>query len=451
MATLASLVERVRLELGDQGKSFVTQFMADGSTNRFDLSYSPIDAPTLFVSKDGVDISSSASVEESTGVLVIDEVPEEGAQMLVSGTYYRYFSGQDYEYFVTAAFNQHSHRREDTFGRDPELSTLPQIEEYPLALYASTLALYTLATDASFDINIFAPDGVTIPRSERYRQLMEMIDSRREQYRELCTQLGIGMYQIEVFSLNRISKMTNRYVPIYKPMEVDDKSMPLRVDLPKPTYGDVEEPWPTKAEDLTAYEGFLFTHTKTFTGDYTGKLFQANLLTQRGSNYRMRRFDLTLVNPELVNIETVARTEGTTTLTITTDEGHGLTVGQSVYIWNVSSELSDTWQVATVPDGTTFTIETTETTAIDIDETVGTVEPYGEKTYTATISLTAEETRKLARRTWWSLAYKDATYEESIILTDAGTADAYSSPTGPGITELFGGNFYTERASEVVL
>lgn len=353
MATLSSLVDRVRLELGDQGKSFVTQFMADGSTNRFELHYSPIDAATLYVSKDGADISSTASVEESTGILVLDEVPEAGAQLLVGGTYYRYFTAPDYEYFVTAALAQHSNNKTDTFGRTITIANLPSIEEYPVALYASTLALYTLATDASFDINIFAPDGVTIPRSERYRQLMEMIDSRREQYRELCVQLGIGMYQIEVFNLRRISKMTNRYVPVYRPLEVDDRSFPIRVNLPLPTYGDRDEPWPTKAEDLTAFEGIPFTHTKTFEGDFADKVFTARILTQRGSTYKVRDFDLVVVDNE---------------------------------------------------DGT----------------------------FTATFSLDAENTRRLARRTWWSLSYADN-----------------SEDTTP--TELYGGQFFTERASEAVL
>lgn len=432
MATLASLVDRVRLELGDQGKSFVTQFMADGSTNRFDLRYSPIDADTLYVSKDGVDISSSASVEESTGVLVLDEVPEDGAQLLVSGTYYRYFTTPDYEYFSTAALRQHTHNKTDSIGRTFTVENLPTIEEYPVALYASTLALYTLATDAAFDINIFAPDGVTIPRSERYRQLMEMIDSRREQYRELCVQLGIGMYQIEVFTLRRISKMTNRYVPVYRPMEVDDKSFPMRVDLNAPTYGDKEEPWPTLAEDLTAFEGFEFTYTKTFTGDYTGKLFQARLLTQRGSTYKVREFDLVVANPSLVEIASVSRTAGETTVTIVTEEDHGLVAGQSIYLWDINEELSDTWEVATTPSTTSLTLTTTETTEIDLEETAGRLDPFGEATYTATFTLPAEQTRRLARRTWWSLSSRDPDVEDPV-------------------NEIYGGQFFTERASEAVL
>ena len=452
MATLASLRDRVRLELGDQGKSFVVQFMADGSTNRFELGYSPVDAASLFISVDGVDVSDAASMEESTGILVTDTLPEAGALILVSGTYFRYFRNEDYDHFVSTAFNQHSHRRQDSLGREFTLETLPDIEEYPVALYASTLALYTLATDAAFDINVFAPDGVTIPRSERYRQLMEMIESRREQYKDLCVQLGLGMYQIEVFNMNRISKMTNRLIPNYRPMEVDDKSMPLRIDTPKPTYGDVQEPWPSTAEQLLAYEGYAFTHTKTFTGDFTGQVFQANLLNQRGSTYRVRPFKLTIVNPELVNISSVSRDADSTTVTLVTDEAHGLNQGQSVFIWGVDESLLKSFEVASVVDSTTITFETPdESSELSVSDSSGYVEPYGEKTYTATFSLTEEETRRLARRTWWSISHKDAAFEPTVLINNVNVADAYSSPSGPGITELYGGNFYTERANEAVL
>jgi hypothetical protein len=353
VATLSSLVERVRLELGDLGQSFVTQFMADGTTNRFQLKFNPIDALQCKVFRGQTDVTESASVEESNGTLVLDFLPDDGQEFTVSGIYYRYFTNRELEAVVDTAVRQHVGRKTDSFGRDITIDNLPALEEYPVALYATTLALYTLATDAAFDINIFAPDGVSIPRSERYRQLMEMIDSRKEQYRELCVQLGIGMYQIEVFSLRRISKMTNRYVPVYRPAEVDDRSFPLRVNLPLPTYGDVDEPWPTKSEDLTAFEGFEFTYSKTFEGDFADKEFEANLLTQRGSNYKVRAFDLVVTDNE---------------------------------------------------DGT----------------------------FTATLSLTPENTQRLARRTWWSLTYKDL---------------AEDAPT----IELFGGQFFTKRASEVVI
>jgi hypothetical protein len=115
--------------------------------------------------------------------------------------------------------------------------------------------MYTLATDASFDIDITAPDGVMIPRSERYRQLMQMIDVRKNQYKELCSQLSIGLYKIDVFSLRRISKTTNEYVPIFQPQEIDDKSTKTRVRLPIPTYGNVKSIPTTVVQDLNVYEG----------------------------------------------------------------------------------------------------------------------------------------------------------------------------------------------------
>jgi len=407
--------------------------VAEGITNRYRLNYSPVDAENILVFKNGTDITNTAEVEETTGIVVLDDVPTQGDEFTITGNYFRYFTTAEVTTMVNNALLQHVGTRTDTFGRTITVDNLPGIEEYPVALYATTLGLYTLATDASFDINIFAPDGVTIPRSERYRQLMEMIDARREQYRELCVQLGIGMYQIEVFNLRRISKMTNRYVPVYRPMEVDDKSFPLRVDLPLPTYGDRKEPWPSDAEELTAYEGFEFTYTKTFSGYYSGKVFQANLLTQRGSTYTVRDLNLVISNNKLVNITDVTRTAGTTTATFTVDSAHGMVTGDKVFVNGINDEFNGTQTVVSAPTATSFTITTTETTAVALTEQEGTADPYGLKNYTATISLTAEQTRRLARRTYWSLAYKDALVENA------------------EITELYGGGFFTERASEAVL
>jgi hypothetical protein len=352
VATLTSLADRVRLELGDIGKSFVTQFVADGTTNRIKLHYAPLDGHAVHVWKDGVDVSDDVAIEESTGVLVTDTVYEDGTEVMVSGTYYRYFTTAEIEVCVETAVEQHTVRKTDGVGRKVTLDNLPSIEEYPVALYASTLALYTLATDASFDINIFGPDGVTIPRSERYRQLMEMIQNRKDQYKELCVQLGIGLYSIEVFSMRRISKRTNRYVPIYQPQEYNDRSHPRAADVPVPTYGDARIPWITEDKSMLAYQGFAFTDTVNFTGNFTGKQFVAKLLRQRGSVYLIDNFTLTV----------------------------------------------------------------TETAP---------------QTYVATFSLTVDQTLRPPQRTWWSLASVD-------------------DETGE-IIEIKGGDFFVERAREVIV
>ena len=256
----------VRSEIGDSSKSFVMQFIADGTTNRFGLHYSPVDAASLYVRFDEFNVSNDVSVEEATGVLVTDVIPPDGTEVTVAGNYFRYFTTAEINRFVENAVLQHSNNRTDSLGRIQTLETLPPVEVYPVSLLASTLALYTLATDASFDINIFAPDGVTIPRSERYRQLMDMVQARKDQYRELCVLLGIGMYRIEVFTFRRISKKTNHYVPVYRPQEVDDYSYPERVELTRPTYGDQPSEHPYDSVELTAYQDVAFTYSIPFVG-----------------------------------------------------------------------------------------------------------------------------------------------------------------------------------------
>jgi hypothetical protein len=347
MATLSSLVERVRLELGDLGKSFVTQFVADGTTNRFKLHYAPLDGPNVIVLQNGVDISDACLIEESTGVLITPDVPADGAEMLVSGTYYRYFTTAELEGLVTDAVAQHVGSKTDQLGRKITVENLPIIEEYPAAIYAVTIALYTLATDASFDIDIAAPDGVSIPRSERYRQLMDMIAARKEQYRELCIQLGVGMFSIEVFSLRRISKATGRYVPVYKPQEVDDRSYPDRVDDMRPTYGDKPAAWPTQSVELTAYQGRPFTADVSFEAP-TGSELVAKLLNQRGSVVMVQEFTSDFIESE--------DTPGTYTGTISLTGDQTLRIAQRTY-WSIQVvEDGDTVIEAEIKGGNFFTV-----------------------------------------------------------------------------------------------
>ncbi len=259
MATLTSLAGRLRSELGDFPKSFVFQAIADGTSRRYLIPYSPLDGLNLIVTVNNVDVSTTVEVEEATGYIVFDTAPTSGQLIVVAGNYYRYFTSLEIEQFVTTAFQQHTTNHTDAYGRSISLATLSTLEEYPVIVWASTLALYTLATDASFDIDITAPDGVQIPRSERYRQLMQMIEVRKNQYKELCSQLGIGLYKIDVFTLRRISKTTNHYVPVYVPQEIDNKEPKSRVYLPIPTYGAVAKPTTAFIQDLYVYAGDAFS------------------------------------------------------------------------------------------------------------------------------------------------------------------------------------------------
>ena len=314
MATLSSLSDRLRTEIGDIGKSFVTQFTANGLTNRFLIPYSPVDAVNMIITVDGEDVSDSVDVEEATGYMTFDVTPAQGSLVVASGTYFRYFTVPEIEAFVCNAFDQHTANHADSYGRAILLESLPGLEEYPVVIYASTLALYTLATDASFDIDITAPDGVVIPRSERYRQLMQMIQVRKDQYKEMCSLLGIGLYKIDVFSLRRISKHTNRYVPVYLPQEVDDKSQPQRAILNIPSYGSAIAPSSVPTRDLLLYEGDSFEAYLDFEFDVTPYNWKSDISQTTGSSVPLASFTIELVEDDNTKLKISLTSEQTSTL-----------------------------------------------------------------------------------------------------------------------------------------
>ena len=346
MATASNLAEMVRSEIGDSSKSFVMQFIADGTTNRFGLHYSPVDAASLYVRFDESNVSNDVSVEEASGVLVTDVIPPDGTEITVAGNYFRYFTPAEINRFVENAVLQHSNNRTDSLGRIQTLENLPPVEVYPVSLLASTLALYTLATDASFDINVFAPDGVTIPRSERYRQLMDMIQARKDQYRELCILLGIGLYRIEVFTFRRISKTTNHYVPVYRPQEVDDYSYPERIELARPTYGDQPSERPYDSVELTAYQDEAFTYSIPFVGSLVTRGVVGNIRWKAGVLQSHMPFTVTITTSPTDN------TSHTITLSLTKEQTRRL--AQRMY-WDIEI-VSDDGTRYTYKAGKLFTV-----------------------------------------------------------------------------------------------
>jgi hypothetical protein len=56
-------------------------------------------------------------------------------------------------------------------------------------------------------------------------------------------------------TLRRISRTTNRFVPIYRPQEIDDASLPQRVRLNIPNYGDITPQGTAMIRDLSMYAG----------------------------------------------------------------------------------------------------------------------------------------------------------------------------------------------------
>lgn len=288
MATVQQLTDRLRAEIGDTARAFTDTFTGDGVTYRFQLSTAPVQGYSLQVTVNGVNKSNFVTVEEGVGMLDFGtaNTPPNNSVIKVVGQSYRYFTDSEISYYIHTGFLEHARGATDTSGaRINQIDLLPPIEEYPVVLLASTLALYTLATDSAFDIDIISPDGVSIPRSERFRQLNEMLEIRRNQYKELCAMLGIGLYRIEVMTLRRISRRTNYLVPVYRPQEIDDKSLPQRVRLNIPNYGDTTPQGTAMIRDLTAYAGDSFTAEFQFQFDISGYTPKAQVRLFSQGNY----------------------------------------------------------------------------------------------------------------------------------------------------------------------
>ncbi len=298
MAVLADILYRVRLELGDLPKQFEFAATGDGSTKTFDCRVKPVDAESLVVTVNGTPIAQPTgyTVEQDIGVFHFVNAPASGASIKIQGTNFRYFTDHDLELFINTAVEQHTYNRTDGFGSQMTIGKLPAVEEYPLAILATIEALWALATDSAFDINIFAPDGVTIPRSERFHQLSNMIQQRQQQYKELCSALNIGLWRMEIGTLRRVSRTTNKLVPIYMPQEIDDSRKPERVYIQNDLLGRSPTPTTAAIYDLIIYQGDSFSVLLDFPIDTTNLVFSAQIRTY--PNAPSKYADLTV---EIVN------------------------------------------------------------------------------------------------------------------------------------------------------
>lgn len=342
MPTNSSIVDRVRLELGDQSSTFDISVIANGVAVRFETGTYPLDGGALVVTVDGT-TNNNITIEERTGVVTFNTPPAANSTVRFKGTKFRYFGAVDLQKFIDAAIAEHGHNRTDAFGRQITLANLPAVEEYPLALLVTTKALMALATDASFDIDINAPDGVAIPRSERYRQLLEQYDARMTQYKDLCSAMNIGLWRIEVMELRRVSKMSGRLIPVYIEREIDDNSAPQRVFLPTNTYGASPFPQTYTELDLKMTQGEKYTITLDFDFDVTDWNIAAQARLFATSQTIGATFTVTVINAAL----------GTVALSLTPTQTANFPLRQ---VWDVKiTNKNDATDSHVVMGGNVFT------------------------------------------------------------------------------------------------
>ena len=298
MAVLSDLVSRVRLELGDQPVQFTYKATGDGTTKNFTLECKPVDPTTLSVTVNGTPMPTPTNytLEKDIAVVHFVTAPTANSSIVITGLHYRYFTDADISTFISTAISQHTYNRTDSYGSVVSISSIPPVEEYPLSILAVIEALWVLATDSAFDININAPDGVVIPRAQRYQQLTSIIQQRWEQYKQLCAQLNIGLWRIEIGTLRRVSRKTNKLVPVYMPQEIDDSRRPERVYIQNDLMGRSPAPLYGQLYDLVLYQGDSFECEFDFPFNTTGYTFKSQIRTYPNSPSTYATFTITTIS-----------------------------------------------------------------------------------------------------------------------------------------------------------
>lgn len=255
MATQASLINNVRLELGDQLENFRDSFRGTGSKDDYDLPAENITSISAFIIGGDNSITNLTenvdyTADRQRGTITFTTPPELDAQVVVEGQANGIFTDAELTTFVNNALFQHLKDRTVQvryrdgngfirYDRKPmELEDLPQEEELLVSLLATIESLWALATDASTDIDVSTSEGTHIPRGQRWRQLISQIDLLQDKYDTLSMMMGVGLKAPAVLDLRRVSKTTGRLVPIFHEREYDENGPPIRKLPPR---GDRDE------------------------------------------------------------------------------------------------------------------------------------------------------------------------------------------------------------------
>jgi hypothetical protein len=236
------IAQLARMHLRDFPMPFQARVNTNGVSFRYELPVGNIDPDTFQVAvttgttSAQLVMNTDYTLDQRQGILYLTNVPVAQQLLVASGQYMKSLLPGELGVYVQTALLQHN------YGVDPPPVIdvwptpvapvsgygtaapipLPPIEEYPVSYLVASLALWDLAIEAAQEHDIRTPDGVIISRGQIFQQIMGIIPLVEGKYREMCSIFNIGMYRIEARDLRRVSRTTNRYVPVYRNREYDD-------------------------------------------------------------------------------------------------------------------------------------------------------------------------------------------------------------------------------------
>lgn len=234
LTPLQHTIELARNYLRDFPKFFQVTF--DGVGRTYELGQLNVDADSLWiatvVSSTVTELTTAQySLDARNGILRLASTPAANTKIMVEGYYYEWLLPADLEFYAERSINFHK----PTINVPLEQAS-PAVLDV-VGLGALVEALQALMTEYARDIDVMTSESIHIPGSQRFRMLQSLIQQWEVEYRKHANNLNIGPERIEQFSLRRVSRTTNRLVPLYKSKELGD-------------YGPMERIW---AEDIEGH------------------------------------------------------------------------------------------------------------------------------------------------------------------------------------------------------
>lgn len=223
-----NVVDRViniaRNFLRDFPKFFQVSFDTVGRT--YELGSPNIDADSLWVATytTGSPVTITAdktasvyySLDQRNGIIRFNTSFSSTTKILVEGYYYEWVLPSDLKFYATHSIEQH------VYNLPIPLENMSDIVIDTIGMGAVVEALWGLLTEYSRDIDVMTSESVHIPASQRYRMVQSLLEYWSKAYEKQAKSLNIGLDRIEIMNLRRVSRTTNRLVPLYKARELGE-------------------------------------------------------------------------------------------------------------------------------------------------------------------------------------------------------------------------------------
>lgn len=229
--------------LRDYPKFFQVAFDAVGRT--YELGNPNIDGDSLWVATYStgapttITTNTSASayytLDDRNGILRFNTSFPTASKIMVEGYYYEWVLPKDLEFYANHAIEQH------IYNLPVALENMSDIVVDTIGMACVVEALWGLLTEYSRDIDVMTSESVHIPASQRFRMVQSLLDYWSRAYEKQAKALNIGLDRIEIMNLRRVSRTTNRLVPLYKSKELGE-------------YGPIERIFPEISDGIIGIE-----------------------------------------------------------------------------------------------------------------------------------------------------------------------------------------------------